>query len=68
MKKNVKEYINVMIDIFNKKYEVNKFIARLWIWLFGFKRIMKQCNYFILHDDAEDWVDAIYEWVRRSKL
>ena len=57
-----------MIDIFNKKYGVSKFIARLWIWLFRFKKTMKQCDYFILHDDAEDWVDTIYEWARRSKL
>ena len=61
MKKHVKGYIRVMLDIFNEKYKVNKFKARICILLFGFNRAMKECDYLILHDDAEDWVDAIYE-------
>lgn len=61
MKEQISKYKNTMEFIFFVKYGIPPSYSRIWIEKYDFDRVAEECNYTILHDNPEVWVDAIYE-------
>lgn len=62
IKNTVDIYKDTMIKIFNQKYNIHEYDARKLIYEFDFDGMLEDCDYVALHDEHEEWVDAIMSW------
>ncbi|MBQ3543674.1 MAG: hypothetical protein IJA34_01600 [Lachnospiraceae bacterium] len=67
MEKKIIEYKKSMVFVFGKKYNVSEIEANKMIKEYDFDNILFKCNYVVLHDDPEIWVDEIFEWAIDNK-